>query len=855
MSAFKTVFDFLKDVPKNQNHEELYLDKVKHASLYRDKTDISLVDWEGSVVGFAEGNILCGLGINNKFTLSGMLKKIPIVAHSLAKQRDDPDGATSKKNKVTHMRQFATDRHKYLGSAKGRVLYPNRPGICVERDAVLKGRLQSAMPNLSAKDMADVILVNVGEKMNINTDMRHVFAKGYLLLCDYNLAAASKHKERLIDNDWGASAKHGATSMERLLLMAAFDLVVDADIFTPSERALLNLMCAPYPTVKYAGDNVYTTINMEEDHIVWVSSQKVVVTKEYSFGSPDRMYHDMVEIANKMGCLEDMRVAFRDMRGLPFLVDKVCQYSGKDEFPMKYPKSFCMRNALGERDNWTTHIVQRSNYLSTTKALIAELLLGEVLAYSIFAVGEELGAYGKVGCLTGDHRTDPVFNSNCRDYGLKHEDERVNILLQEWRAAKNHPMIIGFRGSLKTCVINIAQMIASNEIKVKDVCMPQVGFEMPFSNCKNTAWAVVKGYNPRLARFKDGYAEVHENAKGRAFKFMMGVRDSVPMVGYNAFGLKQNEVSSYSEMEFDAIGAGDYKITCMDYYIGCDVTPRTDEMEMAAIGIHYTRYKGTRCTVVADPSGEEYILPNMTNIPGHAATTGKQPVEEGQADTGFKTVHTVGGSTINLRADMNKLLEKQRLTFASIQRDETLRIRPLKSFSYGSDGRKLVNPSASDATRYLYPRQVEDLKEGNYKMTRVPTSGEGLLCGVRAIGQDLVSHGLLPANELDTFIRNKSNDLIGAGNFNSEQLAASLNGQGLGVTILAPHTDGGLRAHNYGTRGNVHNVILYNDGGHHYENVLLGEGDMTRVSSSMAGLDPSESAERIEQIGYFVVTA
>jgi len=855
MSAFKTVFDFLKDVPKNQNHEELYLDKVKHASLYGGKTDISLVDWESSIVGFGESNILCGLGINNKFTLNGMVDKVPIVTFGLAKQRDDPDGSSSKKHKVTHIRKFATERRKYLQAAQGRVLYPSRPGICVERDAVLKGRLQSAMPNLSAEQMGDIILINVGEKLNVPTDMRHVFAKGYLLLCDYNLAAASKHKTRMVDPDWGHSAKHEASSMERMMLMAAFDMVVDADIFTPSERSLLGLMCAAYPTVKYAGDNVYTSINMDEDNLVWVSEKKVVVNKEYSFGSPDRMYHEMVSIANKMGCLEDMRVAFRDMRGLPFLLDKVCEHSGREDFPLKYPASFCMRNALGERDSWTTHIVQRSNYLSTTKALIAELLLGEVLAYSMFAVGEELGAYGKVGCLTGNHVSDPVFNSNCRDYGLKHEDERVNILLQEWRSAKNSPMIVGFRGSLKKCVINIAAGIAKGDFLVRDVCIPQVGFEMPFSNLKNTSWAVVKGYNPAIGRFKDGMEEVLENAKGRAFKFMMGVRDSVPMVGYNAYGLRLNEVSSHSEMEFDAVGSGEYKITKMDYYIGCDVTPRTDEMELTAIGIHYTRYKGTRCTVVADPSGEEYVVPAMTNVPGLEETTGKRTIGEKETDGGFRTVHTVGGSTLTMKEQAEKLLSKHKLTFASISRDDTLRVRPIKKFAYDSSGRKMVDPAAEGPTKYLYPRQIDDVREGVYKMTRVPTSGEGLLCGVRAIGQDLVSHGLLTNNELESFVKTKSSELVGKGNYNAEQLAASLNAQGLGVTILTPHTGGGLRAHNYGTRGNIHNVVLYNDGGHHYENVLFGEGETARVASSQEGLAPAESAERISELGYFVVTA
>lgn len=861
MSNFKTVFDFLKDVPKNMNHEEIYLEKVRHANLHRDMTDISMVEWESSVVCHAESNLLCGLAMDNKFTLSGMAEKLPLAAFSLAKQKDDPSASTTKKHKSSYCRKYTTDIQKVFSPARGRVMYPNRPGVSVDRDAVLKGRLQSAMPNLSAQQMGDIILLSVGEKINIPTDMRHVFAKGYLLMCDYNLAAASKHKTREFDPDWGVTAKHNVKSVERMMLMAVYDLVVDADIFTPSERTLLSLMCAEYPTVKYAGDNVYNSIQMEEDKIVWVSDRQVTVDKGYSFGSPDRMYNDMMEIANKMGCLEDMREAFRDMRGLPFIVDKVSEFSGRTVFPMKYPTSYCMRSALGERDCWYTQMTERSNYLSTTKALVAELLLGECFAYSAFAVSEELGAYGRVGCLTGDHVSDPVFNSNCRDYGLKHEDERVNALLQEWRGLKNAPMPIGFRGSLKKYVVNLAAALGQKTLNIKDFCIPPVAFEIPFSVCKNTAWGLVKGYNPKKQRWLDGDEELTNNAKGQAFKFMMGVRDKIPLVGYNSYGARLNEVSSLKETEFDAGGGGEYTIAGIDYYVNCEVTPRTDEMELTALGIHYTRYKGTRCTVVSDPMGEEYIAAEMTEMPQQEQTMGKVITDGEQADSGFQ-VMTPGGSKLDIRDRTGDLLKRNKLSFASIAKDKSLKVRPLKGFAHDTTGRKIVDIDAEGEAKYLHHKVTTPIREGVFKMTRVPTSGEGLMCGVRAIGQDLVSHGLLAKYELDSFLKDQARDLGNTGMYGAEHLALQMNDMGMGLTVLVPDSrgGGGVVAHNYGTENATHNIVLYNNSGQHegvphYENVLLSGDQMMRVTEASAGVAPDESAEAIRQLGLFVLTA
>jgi len=311
MSQFKTVFDFLKDVPKHLNHEEIYLDKVRDSMVRRDANPIDLASWEISTFGMAESNILCGLVMPNKFTLSGMHKKLPVRVMSLAKQKDDPNSRSSLKHAQTYNRHFMGDKEIWFDSLKGMVRYPERPGVAIERDNQLKARIQSSMPNMSSHEMADIVVVKIGEALNMPTDMRHVFAKGYLLLMDYNLATSSKHDIRLIDNDFAITAMNNITSNERHTVLAVADLVVDVAEFTPSERALLALMCAEYPTVKYAGENVYTQIHMEKDDLILVSDGKVDVPAGFNFGSPDRMYFDMVNIACKMGCLHDMRVLSR----------------------------------------------------------------------------------------------------------------------------------------------------------------------------------------------------------------------------------------------------------------------------------------------------------------------------------------------------------------------------------------------------------------------------------------------------------------------------------------------------------------------------------------------------------------
>lgn len=875
MSQFKTVFDFLKDVPKNLNHEEIYLDKVRENQVRREENPIDLASWEVSTFGMAESNILCGLVMPNKFTLSGMNEKIPIRVMALAKQKEDGNSKTSVKNAVTYKRSFMSDREIWFDSQKGIAKYPERPGVAVERDNQLRARIQSSMPNMSSHEMADIVVVKIGEALNMPTDMRHIFAKGYLTLMDYTLAAASKHNVRQIDTGFEIVAMNNITSNERHTLLAVSDLVVDVAEFTPSERSLLALMCAEYPTVKYAGDNVYTQIHMEKDDLTLVSERTVEVPAGFHYGSPDRMYFDMVNIACKMGCLHDMRVAFKEMRGLPFLVSKMATYGGEHVYPMKYPLSHNLRMAMGDRGSWTDFVKTSSNYFSTTKALVAEMLLGEALAYSIFSIGEELGAYGKVGCPTERHYDDPVFNSNSRDYGLKHEDEAINMLLQEWRVSKGCRMPIGFRGSIKTTVSAVAAQIHSKMIHVHDFCLPQVGFELAFSNCKHTTWAIVKGYNPGLARTLDRFDEVSVNMEAQAFKFMMGVRQEVPRVGYNSIGVRLNEVETLEEREFDLGAGGRYEIRKIEYGIGCAITPRTDEMELTAVDIHRTRYAGTRCSVVVDPEGREYVSAAPRELPDMKATHGYQDegmrddrtdniniIKQGQTEHSIESadshadIITPGGGSRKVRKDslqgrtavLDKMAETAKAKIAAMGISKGMNIYKRTKFDVDSGGKKIVDPGASGESRWLQTRVTEDILPGKYNVTRVPTSGEGLMCGLRAIGQDLVAHGMLGRHDLEHFVSANSSELGSAGNYQSTELAAMLNERGIGLTVLMPNATGSLRAVNYGTRNTDHNVVLINDNGAHYENVIL-RGDTTiDVAGSEEGTTTDVSVERLSSL-------
>lgn len=859
---YLTVNDFMQNMKMAPTHDIFRMSQTQ-AKLLQDHNAIDMREIERESTGISEKNILTGLNIDNKFVMKGMNENLPLKIYSLAKQVVKTGGGEgSKKNIETKNFNYNCGMPIKLESEKGNAIQPDRPGIIVERDKQVRNKILSACPNMSPNQMENLVMIRVGEKLNCNTDMRHTFMKGYLMLQDYNLGMTAGVTERGMTPEIVVNEVRATTSMERLIAISHRKIVLDKSSFTSSERGLLTCMMSEYPLVQYADNNVYNGFDVDADDYTWVGEGDIDIDENFSFGSPDRMYFDMVNIACKLGCLGDMFEVFSAMRGLPFLLHEINKYEGVNKFKTHYPPSHCLRTALGLKNDWTDFVQHSSNYFSTSKALVADLILGECLKYAVFALGEELGAYGELGCPTKQALNDPVLGSNCRDWGLKHETEIVNTLLQEWRGIRGCKMPVGFEGGLKRCVTWVANGIRNDPNTLPTYITPQVGFEIPFSNCKHTAWGAVRGYEPMKTVQTKGKEQVKAKYYAQAFKFMMGVRKKVPMIGMNGVGTLQTDVMSVEEMDFDHGGEGTYAITNVNYSLAVNVTARTDEMEVSATSFHQTLYLGTRCTIINDERGVDIIKKEGKELPTEHQTIGKQTIKKSEFDNGnsasgipdLSKKYSFGGSNLPKLPPKVTPTETKGVALSNLLKvgrkigKPNIKVHePPESPNIDGKGHSLNNAKFEPPFNHLYSAECEPVRKGKIYFQRQPTSGQGLECLLHAAGQDLALRGMLNEKELINFKEWCSTQLGGEGPYDALQGAKLWNEKGFGLTILSKLEGGRWHAANYGTKDSVHNIRLALDRGH-FENLIPGGNEMFDIINDEEGNTPSEMLEQIKTV-------
>ncbi|CAI8586516.1 unnamed protein product [Vicia faba] len=245
-------------------------------------------------------------------------------------------------------------------------------------------------------------------------DMRHVFLKGYLMVMSYNLAFTSnivKYQYNKI-----ASVKvRDRRFFDKEDYIMKNKVVVDSCYFTNEEMWVLVEMCDVYPKKRFGEPNIYNNLVLDKDDLlVFADNENVNFGSPPVYGNPERLWNNIVNIAIKMGVVDDLCEIVAGMRGLPYFLREANTLTGKSCFLLDFPLSYSP--TLGLERVTTLPSMQgfigHSGYYGSSKCLVADLQLGQMMLMSLFNIIEQLGAIGIIGVPSGNVRTDPFFQSS-----------------------------------------------------------------------------------------------------------------------------------------------------------------------------------------------------------------------------------------------------------------------------------------------------------------------------------------------------------------------------------------------------------------------------------------------------------
>lgn len=818
MAEFESVFDFMRSLPKHLNHEELYLEQVRERRSLG-KNPVDLISWELAGMSTLEKNILSGLNMPEKFTLKNMHREFPLTVGSLIKG-GSAKGAGTLKYKDKVKKSYLSDHAIYLPSCPARVHSSSLPGMVMMRDQGIRNRIMSSCANFSPLTLNGLSMTMVSEKLSFPSDMRHMLMKAYLYLMDYNLSHVSCVTER----EEGVLLVNTIPMIDADMMLSAiveFDVAVDSFNLTPSEATMLGMMGDAYPCVKYAGSNIYNSLSMDADNLVIYSANEIEMLEGYDFGSPDDMYNVIVNLACKLDCLDEMRIVFKELRGLPGMLHRVCAATNRDCLTLRYPTSLNYKLALGEANSWCDYIDRPSNYYSTTKCLIADILISDAIECVAFNEMSKIGAFGVIGCPTNDSDSDPVLQSNMRDHGYKHDNPKVNEMLIEMSVVREATLIVSVQGVVKEWLSKRRDMCLNGYY---DWC-PQLNFEIPTMAFGDTPFSVTRGMKIEMGLTKSPDEAVGDSSRLNCLMWCIGMTRRLPKVGMNAIGQHDVDLFTMQEHEEFMFADGEYRLANVTYTIGCDVVGRRDRLEVTAMSLHRTQYRGTRTLAIIDYQGRTKILSTTNVLDFDSGGTLGIRVLNSNGDTVPREeleILTPGGAPLKNVSEKRpkprpvKVGGRKPLVHINTELPRMLKeMGTTTTFDYAIEGGEAV------VDHILPPVTDVGVAIGALKYYKIPTSGSGLLCGYRACAQDLVIHGFLePANASD-FMDNLVKESGMEDNVYMEVLARTINDLGMGLTVLVRNSGiPGWSEMSYGTGGNIHNVRLQLDG-NHYSNILV----------------------------------
>lgn len=592
----KTVRDFMAEFPPSFNHERIYTEG-------RNGKDgkpcaIDMNEWEFSTLGLGEKNIIHDLLCPDSFILDGMDDGFEVNVQAFAKKQSSDHAKGALTGEKVYTETFAMENSVTLITNDAEVWEPPGKGLALQENQELHSQLLGLMIGTSATQQGGGAMTVIGEKMTWKQDLRHLFVKGYLMLHAFNLAVTSGKndvycrptKVRVVENP---------PPEQKMALLMRERLVIKASNFRSNELRLLMDMASEYPNRRYGETwNVYSNVKVAADDLLVITDEEGFVEPEsYTYSSPERMLYLLVSIALRLNALEDLYEVFRGMRGMPFLMKHYSELVGSYVFTLKYPRSTSIKNVLDSFVNTDVSVSKHSNYYATSKCLLADNYVGQMIKMAAFSIVEELGYNSQFLRSQDTPFYDPIFNSTMRNMGLRVEDEAENRLLEDWHTIRQCSLPFSTPKGIKAYVGEMAEKLATDG--GRDFVRPQILFAIPFTPNCNTTWATIRGYvYSDVAFSQPPEKRVEEAARVRAFTFAMGISEELPQVGRALIGVKNPPLLSAKEYEFIKLAKGEYKLCMVKYSLVRDASSRVDDYGLGPEVFYKSHFPGTLATVV-----------------------------------------------------------------------------------------------------------------------------------------------------------------------------------------------------------------------------------------------------------------
>lgn len=811
MANFQSVIDYLKDAPDAQNSKHMWKGDDSFKTTFGTTKSIDFAKMEKSLISPTEVNILKAFSSRDMFTLNDFNKGFELTVAAVA------DGSVNHRQlkKTNHVKlDFMSKNHWYLEPLGSHMYEAHRGLQTVGWDRTVNARVHASLNHIESVEKLGLPLTHTKQRMGVGHDLRHIFTKMVLYLNDYNLAVTSRITEKEISGSYQPVYYNNVSDEGRMELMRTKSVVVDSEHFTSCEVGFLALAAAEYPSVWFAGDNIYNAVRMEEDDIGILSSGEVKFDNHMSWHSPTELYHMICSIACKFGAVGDLATVLRDMRGRCKMMADMVSHTSGNVVVSDMPLSYSMDLGLGDEVIPPATQSKVGNYFATAQSLVHDLMVGMCFEASATTVVEDLGGLGKVFGSSNPHMN-PILNGLCRDHGLKHMDVQKNVLLKNWGCVTGVPIRWGFGKMIKEYVLGLCDWMYNDTVN-GDVLVPQLFNMLPFSYSKDSAWGMIRNWTGRGTMLLDAKKErVVLEQKTAAFSWAMGARRRRPNVFANYEG-SQSLTLDANEMEFLLGSEGTFNINTIAFSLGQSLQGRVDETEESCTAFFKSEFIHTKCSLVYDiehswhqPSAVAGVVfedrrSMRSSLWAHDQENKEKARREEKSRILPKVVPEPPAPTPTLER-LQMLASKTRLEVdkdaGHAREDDDGHVR-VPEFTIGG------------VTYDLQPELNRgQLKKGErVKVHKIDTPGDGR-CGLHGVVKDLTVRGMCEKTQADRLLQRLDRDTGKTTWHEAGEIAAAVEKLGHGLEVYVPDESGGYGVQRYGRHD--HYISLHLDQGHY----------------------------------------